>query len=241
LTTVLIAEDEEILRITLRNKLTVNWPEADIIAEAESGKDALDLINKLKPDVAFLDIQMGSLSGIDVIQEITHQCHVVFVTAYDHYAIQAFEVGAVDYLLKPFTNQRMKNCIQRVKNQLGTGPVAPKRSPDNTSDEPYLKKLKVQIGNKLWFIDISDIICFRASGRYITIVTKERESLMKTPLKKIVKQLNPENFKQIHRSTIINTDQLDYIKNAENEQMLAYMKNIKEPLNISRNFSSQFK
>jgi len=241
MTTILIAEDEEILRTTLRNKLKVNWPEANIVAEAETGREALILINELKPDVAFLDIQMGNLSGIDVIQEITHQCHVIFVTAYDQYAIQAFEAGAVDYLLKPYTNQRMKNCIERVKNHLGTASLDLTKPLKNISDDQYLKKLKVQVGNKLWYIDIKDIICFRASGRYITIVTKDRESLMKTPLKTIIKQLDPESFKQIHRSTIINTDQLDYIKNAENEQMLAYMKSMQEPLNISRNFSNQFK
>lgn len=241
MTTILIAEDEDILRTTLRNKLKVNWPDANIVAEAETGTEALMLINELKPDVAFLDIQMGSLSGIDVIQEITHQCYVIFVTAYDQYAIQAFEAGAVDYLLKPYTNQRMKNCIERIKNHLGVAHLELNKSPTYVSDDHYLKKLKIQIGNKLWFIDIKDIICFRASGRYITVVTKDRESLMKTPLKTMIKELNPEFFKQIHRSTIINTDQLDYIKNTENEQMLAYMKDMQMPLNVSRNFSNQFK
>ncbi|NQZ21768.1 MAG: response regulator transcription factor [Colwellia sp.] len=239
--TILIAEDEEILRVTLRNKLMVNWPEAKIIAEAENGTEALALIDELKPDVAFLDIKMGSLSGIDVIQAVTHQCHVIFVTAYDKYAIQAFEAGAVDYLLKPYTNQRMKNCIERVKSKFGSGPLELPKLLTNISGNQYIKKLKIEIGNKLWFIDIRDVIYFKASGRYITIVTKDRESLMKVPLKTIIKQLDPDTFRQIHRGTIINTDELDYIKNTEHEKIQAYMKGIQTPLNVSRNFSNQFK
>jgi DNA-binding LytR/AlgR family response regulator len=238
---ILIAEDEEILRVSLIKKLNAFWPEANIIASAETGTKALSLLNELKPDVAFLDIQMGDLSGIDVAQKAKHRCHIIFVTAYDQYAIQAFDTGAIDYLLKPYSDKRLKECIERVKDQLNSLPRDLSEILKELSAPQYLTRLKIQIGNKLWLINIKDVICFKAYGRYIKVVTKDRESVLKMTLKAIVEQLDQNVFWQIHRSTVINTEQLDYIENKENELMLAYMRAMKDPVTISRSFSSQFK
>ncbi|GLX78939.1 DNA-binding response regulator [Thalassotalea insulae] len=241
MTNVLIAEDEEILRLSLINKIQKFWPEAEIIAVAETGKEALTLMENLKPDVAFLDIQMGDVSGLEVVCEAQHSCHVVFVTAYDKYAIQAFDSGAIDYLLKPYSDSRLKNCIERLKSRLTDLPIDMFNILQGLTKKTYLSRLRVQIGNKLWLIPINDVIYFKACGRYIEVVTEERTSLLKLPLKSIIQQLDPEYFWQVHRSTIININLLDHIRNSESEQMFAVMKHIDEPIKISRSFTNQFR
>ncbi len=240
---ILVAEDEEILRVSLINKLVKYWPQTVSITSVSSGSEALKMLNELKPDIAFLDIQMGDISGIDVVKQTHHCCHVVFVTAYDKYAIQAFDAGAIDYLLKPYSDARLKECIERVNVRLSSVPLNLKQLllNVNSTGEQYIKRLKIQIGNKIWLIPVEDIICLKASGRYVKVLTKEREALVRMPLKNLCEQLDPDIFWQVHRSTVMNVVHLDYVKNIDHEQIQAHMNNMKEPVAISRSFSHLFR
>jgi len=240
---ILVAEDEEILRVSLINKLVKYWPQTVSITSVSSGSEALKLLNELKPDIAFLDIQMGDISGIDVVKQTDHCCHVVFVTAYDKYAIQAFDAGAIDYLLKPYSDTRLKECIERVNVRLSSVPLNLKQLllNVNSTGEQYIKRLKIQIGNKIWLTPVEDILCLKASGRYVKVLTKEREALVRMPLKNLCEQLDPDIFWQVHRSTVMNIAHLDHVKNIDHEQIQAHMNNMKEPIAISRSFSHLFR
>ena len=240
---ILIAEDEEILRISLENKLQKFWPQAEIVASVACGQEALEALNRLQPDIAFLDIQMGDLTGIEVVQQTTHSCHTVFITAYDKYAIQAFDTGAIDYLLKPYSDKRLQECIARLNERLSSVPVNLKQLLVNlnSTGESFLKRLKVQIGNKLWLLPVEDVICFKACGRYVKVHTRDREALVRMPLRSLCEQLDPELFWQVHRSTVINIEQLDHINTTDNEQMQAHLKHFTQPVAISRSFSHLFR
>jgi len=240
---ILVAEDEEILRVSLINKLVKYWPQTVSITSVSSGSEALKVLNELKPDIAFLDIQMGDISGIDVVKQTDHCCHVVFVTAYDKYAIQAFDAGAIDYLLKPYSDTRLKECIERVNVRLSSVPLNLKQLllNVNSTGEQYIKRLKIQIGNKIWLTPVEDILCLKASGRYVKVLTKEREALVRMPLKNLCEQLDPDIFWQVHRSTVMNIAHLDHVKNIDHEQIQAHMNNMKEPIAISRSFSHLFR
>jgi len=240
---ILVAEDEEILRVSLINKLVKYWPQTVSITSVSSGSEALKVLNELKPDIAFLDIQMGDISGIDVVKQTDHCCHVVFVTAYDKYAIQAFDAGAIDYLLKPYSDTRLKECIERVNVRLSSVPLNLKQLllNVNSTGEQYIKRLKIQIGNRIWLTPVEDILCLKASGRYVKVLTKEREALVRMPLKNLCEQLDPDIFWQVHRSTVMNIAHLDHVKNIDHEQIQAHMNNMKEPIAISRSFSHLFR
>lgn len=238
----LIAEDEEILRLSLCKKLATLWPEAELVAACSNGEDALQAMEQLQPDIAFLDVQMGNLSGLDVACLSAHLCHLVFVTAYDQYAVKAFEAGAIDYLLKPYSDARLQQCIDRLQQRLHQAPVrldAKLFHPAGTA--PYLSQLKLQLGNKIWLQKPEDILYFHASGRYVEVMTTEREFVVRTPLKELEKQLNPNMFWRIHRSTLINIQQLDHVKTLDSEQMQAWMKGCNQPLAISRSAQHLFK
>jgi len=240
---IVIAEDEEILRLNLERKLQNHWLQGNIVASVKCGKDALESIDKLKPDVVFLDIQMGDLTGIEVIQQCKHHCHVVFITAYDKYAIEAFEAGAIDYLLKPYSDKRLIDCIDRLKVRLASTPIDIKQLLSNISstNDHYLKWIKTQIGSKFRLLDIKDIICFKACGRYVKVLTKDREALVRMPLKNLSLQLNPDNFWQVHRSTIVNIQHLDFVQTSESEQMHAHMRQLPEAIAVSRSFAHLFR
>jgi len=240
---ILVAEDEEILRVSLINKLIKYWPQTVSITAVSSGSEALKMLNELKPDIAFLDIQMGDISGIDAVKQTSHCCHVVFVTAYDKYAIQAFDAGAIDYLLKPYSDTRLKECIERVNVRLTSVPLDLKKLllNVNSSGSQYLKRLKMQIGNKIWLIPVEKIICLKAFGRYVKVLTKEREALVRIPLKNLCEQLDPDIFWQVHRSTVMNISHLDYVKNIDHEQIQAHMMHMTDPVAISRSFSHLFR
>lgn len=240
---ILVAEDEEILRASLVQKLEKYWPQEVRVHSVSSGSEALKQLNLLKPDIAFLDIQMGDMTGMEVAVQTTHCCHIVFVTAYDQYAIDAFDAGAIDYLLKPYSDNRLKECIDRLEVRMSSLPLDLKQLLESAgkNEKKYLKRLKVQIGNKIWLIDVADIICFTANGRYVKVLTTEREALVRMPLKNLTEQLNPDIFWQIHRSNIINIDHLDYVKNVDHEQVQAHMKNMKEPIAVSRSYSHLFR
>lgn len=244
MTNVIIADDEPILLDSLAHKLSRFWPQANILARCQSGEEALEAIQAQPVQVAFLDIQMGTMSGIEVALAAKQPCHFVFITAFDHYAVAAFETGAIDYLLKPYSDERLQACIDRVQQRLQQLPLdirqvlhtlQQKVAPD------YLKRLKVQIGNRIWLVAVEDILFLQASGRYIKVVTKEREALLRTPLKSLLTQLDPDQFWQIHRSIVINLQHLDHVNASEPEQLQVFIKGCSSALPVSRSAQHLFR
>ncbi|HTC44613.1 MAG TPA: LytTR family DNA-binding domain-containing protein [Steroidobacteraceae bacterium] len=207
--TALIAEDEPLLRAELRELLGKLWPELVICAEVEDGFQALQALQRYSPQILFLDIQMPEMSGLEVAQHASGRSHVVFITAFDRYAVEAFERGALDYLLKPLTVDRLGKAIERVKERLSSPPpnldgitdllrnLAP-RAPQ------YIKWLTVPRGQELRLVTTDEICYLRAEDKYTTLCTPEAEYLLNSTLKQMREKLDPQFFWQIHRSFVVN-------------------------------------
>jgi DNA-binding LytR/AlgR family response regulator len=207
--TALIAEDEPLLRAELRELLDKLWPELVICAEVEDGFQALQALERYSPQILFLDIQMPEMSGLEVAQHASGRAHVVFVTAFDRYAVEAFERGALDYLLKPLTRNRLEKALERVKERLSSPPpnldgitdllrnLAP-RAP------LYIKWLTVPRGQELRLVTTDEICYLRAEDKYTTVCTPEAEYLLNSTLKQMREKLDPQFFWHIHRSFVVN-------------------------------------
>ena len=214
-----IAEDEELLRTALAQQLGQAWPELRVVAQCEDGASALEAIAECRPDVAFLDIRMPGLTGIEVaaaaaLAQVSPWTQVVFVTAYDQYAIDAFEQGAVDYLLKPVAADRLQATVQRLQARAAGGRPDPAaldallqqlaRRPVETAPTPPLAWITASSGRETRLIMLDDVAYFRADSKYTVVVTAEGESLLRTPLKELLAVLDPRQFRQVHRSVIVN-------------------------------------
>ena len=212
----IVAEDETLLRKALLEQLGKAWPELRIVAECEDGASALEAIAEHRPDVAFLDIRMPGLTGLDVaaaIPEISPATQVVFVTAYDQYAIDAFERGAIDYLLKPIAADRLAATVQRLQARAAAGPadsatlaalVRQLGSSLSPRAQPPLNWVTASAGRETRLILLDDVAYFRADNKYTTVMTGDGEALLRTPIRELLEVLDPAVFKQIHRSTIVN-------------------------------------
>jgi DNA-binding LytR/AlgR family response regulator len=247
--TAIIAEDEPILRQQLEAKLTKLWPELDIVACVEDGAAALDALEERMPDLAFLDIQMPEVTGVEVARHIAGRAHVVFVTAYDQYAIQAFETGAVDYLLKPATDERLAVTIERLKAKL-TAPVTP---PTDLSAvlaqlnerlgarKERLQWIKATIGQNLRLIPVADVLFFQSDEKYTRVVTADTEALIKTPIRELLDGLDPDVFWQIHRSTVVNASAISAVTRDFRGQAHVKVRGRDDSLVVSRIYSHLFK
>jgi DNA-binding LytR/AlgR family response regulator len=244
--TALIAEDEPLMRERLKEKLAEAWPELDVVAEAADGDEALALFDVHRPRVAFLDIRMPGRTGLDVAAAIGGECHVVFVTAYDQYAIAAFDAGAVDYLLKPVESERLAQAVARVKAKLASAPpdlsqvVAALRAHAPTAPA-RLRWIKAAVGKQVKLIPVDEVVYFQSDTKYTRVVLAQSEALIRTPLKDLVAELDPERFWQIHRSTIVNVAQLAGVLREDAERQFALFKSRPEKLPISRQFTHRFK
>ena len=242
----LIAEDEPLMRERLKEKLAEAWPELDVVAEAADGDEALALFDVHRPRVAFLDIRMPGRTGLDVAAAIGGECHVVFVTAYDRYAIAAFDAGAVDYLLKPVEAERLAQAVARVKTKLASAPpdlsevVAALRAHAATAPA-RLRWIKAAVGKQVKLIPVDEVVYFQSDTKYTRVVLAQSEALIRTPLKDLVAELDPERFWQIHRSTIVNVAQLAGVLREDAERQFALFKSRPEKLPISRQFTHRFK
>ena len=205
----IIAEDEVVLCEELRGHLAALWPELKIAAVAANGIEALDLYDRHRPDVLFLDIQMPGLSGLDVARQIAGRCHIVFVTAYDAHAIAAFEHGAVDYVLKPYDAARLMLALRRVKQRLAEPPPPMTETLHDLARAPartYLRWINASRGSGVQLITVEEVCYFQADVKYTRVVTAEGEFLIRKPLRELLAELDPGRFWQIHRSTIVNVD-----------------------------------
>ena len=241
----LIAEDEPMLRAQLKVRLTEAWPELGDIVEAENGDQALALIDECRPDVAFLDIRMPRKSGLEVARALAGRCHVVFVTAYDEYAIAAFDEGAVDYVLKPVTPERISKVVARVKARLASPPLDLKallrKLADHEESVAPLKWIRASLGNVMRMIAVADVVYFRAEDKYTKVVTHESEALIKKPIKDLYDELDQEAFWQIHRATIVNRHAIARVERDFRDQTVITLKSRTEKLTVSRTFAHRFK
>ena len=241
----LIAEDEPLLRAQLKARLVDAWPELDIVREAETGEQAFALIEELKPDVVFLDIRMPAVSGIDVAQRLGGRFHIVFVTAYDEYAVAAFEEGAVDYVLKPVTAERIAKVVARVKARLATPPIdltaLLTRLGEREAAAAPLKWIRASLGPTMQMIAVDDVVYFQAEDKYTKVVTDAGEALIKKPIKELYEELDPEAFWQIHRGTIVNLRAIARVERDWRDQPVITLRSRPEKLTVSRTFAHRFK
>jgi len=248
--TAIIADDEEHLIIHLKSKLADLWPELTICGEAKNGLEALELIESCRPAIAFLDIKMPGLSGIEVAQKIMADCRVVFITAFDQYAIEAFENEAVDYILKPVTDKRLGKTINRLKKQISAidPPIDFSRTMDrllaaldDKKSPGYLKWVKVRHGEEVRLIAIDDVCYFKAEDKYTVVRTRDGESLIKKSIRQLTEELDPDQFWRIHRGTIINISQIARVSRSFSGRLIISLKNLSETLTVSRSYAHLFK
>jgi DNA-binding LytR/AlgR family response regulator len=245
-TTAVIAEDEPVLRAELRETLSALWPDLIITAETGDGIDALHVLDRHAPDILFLDIQMPGLNGLEVAQQANGRCHIVFVTAYDRHAVEAFEQGAVDYVMKPFSSARLATTVSRLKEKLGSAPanldgilkaLAAKRE----NGKEYLRWITASQGNELRLITVDEICYFQADNKYTLVVTADKESLIRRPIKELSDELDPNMFWQIHRSTLVNVNAIAGVNRDFKGHLQVRLKQRKETLPVSESFVHLFK
>jgi DNA-binding LytR/AlgR family response regulator len=255
--TALIADDEPLLRDALRRQLAHVWPELEIVAEARNGREAVRLFEQRQPDICFLDIHMPGLSGVDAANHIGRRAHLVFVTAHDHYAVQAFAQGALDYLLKPVEQARLAETVSRLKERLQSSRPAintehllkqlsaqlSKLQRDGTR-EP-LRWIRAQAGKTVRLIAIDDVDFLRSDAKYTLVAWhdggKPAEAVVRTPLKELLQQLDPDQFAQVHRSVVVNLRAISHVKRHDNETAEIHLKGRDDLLPVSRNYLHLFR
>jgi len=241
-----IAEDEPVLRAQLRDLLHEVWPECAIAAAAEDGFQAMRALKEHRPDVLFLDIQMPGPSGLELAQHASGRCHVVFVTAYDQYAVSAFEEGAVDYVMKPLTAARLATACGRVKERLSGTPadlrnVLEALAKRAAQANPYLRWINASLGTDVKLITVDEICYFQSDTKYTRVVTADAESLIRKSLKELLDELDPASFWQIHRSTIVNVNAIASVSRDFAGHAIVKLKNRKEALPVSQPFAHRFR
>jgi DNA-binding LytR/AlgR family response regulator len=241
-----IAEDEANLRDELRETLAQAWPELVIAAEAEDGHQAIAELDRHAPDVLFLDIEMPGATGLEVARHANGRCHVVFVTAYDNYAVAAFEQGAVDYVMKPFTRERLQETVRRLKARAGDAPANLEgllRALGERSGmtREYLRFITAAHGAEIRLITVNEICYFRASDKYTIVVTPDGESLIRRALRDLADAVDPSVFWQIHRSTLINVNAIAGVARDFRGHLRVRFKARKETLPVSERYAHLFR
>ena len=244
-TTAIIAEDEEVLRGELREMLATQWPDLDVVAEVGDGGAACRAVEELAPSIVFLDIEMPGASGLEVARKVSARCHVVFVTAYDKYAVASFEQGAVDYVMKPFTASRLDATIARLKARVA-GPPADltgllQSLASLTQRKDYLRWITAAQGESLRLITVDEICYFRADHKYTLVVTPDSEALIRRPLKALAEEVDPQAFWQIHRSALVSVKQIAGVSRDVRGHLSVRLKQRTETLPVGENYVHLFK
>jgi len=250
--TCVVAEDEALLRQALLDQLAHAWPQLQVVAACEDGASALEALAEHKPDVAFLDIRMPGLSGLDVAAaaaQLSARTQIVFVTAYDQYAVDAFERGAIDYLLKPIMPERLAATVQRLQARVDNPDAEAlaalierlgRNMPRDSAIEP-LTWLTASAGRETRLILVDDVAYFRADNKYTTVVTSDGEALLRTPIRELLERLDPTTFKQIHRSTIVNLKAVAGIVRDDSGRGTVRLKSRPETLTVSAPYMALFR
>jgi DNA-binding LytR/AlgR family response regulator len=253
--TALIADDEPLLRRALARQLNAAWPALTIVAQARNGRDAIAQFDALQPDICFLDVHMPGLTGIDAARHIGERAHLVFVTAFSDYAVQAFEHGALDYLVKPVEATRLAATVARLQQRLQTAPQVPELAALLTQLATQLQPppapaplrwLRASIGNTVRLIAVDDIDFLRSDDKYTLIAWrgdggKTGEALIRTPLKELIAQLDADQFAQVHRSVVVNLSAISHIVRGDNETADIHLKGRPDVLPVSRSYLHRFR
>lgn len=241
-----IAEDEPLVRQEIRETLAQAWPELNILAEVGDGLEALAALDRLHPRVIFLDIQMPGLSGLEVAQRLNGRAHVVFITAFDRYALAAFEQGALDYVLKPISPERMQITVERLRSRLSDPPADLQRIAELLRDmappeAKYLRWLTVPHGAELRVIAVTEICYLRADHKYTTVVVPGGTFLLTSSLRQMKEKLDPQIFWQIHRGIVVNVGAIDRIYRSFRGTLEVKVKGREELLPVSGPHAHQFR
>lgn len=248
--TAIIADDERLMREQLRTRLNEVWPELEVVAEARNGEEAVAAVAEHRPDLAFLDIRMPGMTGIEAARAIGDACHIVFITAYNEYAVDAFEHGAVDYVLKPAERERLELTVTRLKRRLGTKPsdlgdllarLTARLDGGEGSGKAPLRWIQASVGQQLRLIPVGDVLFFTSDEKYTRVQTEAYEALIRKPIKELVDELDSEQFWQIHRATIVNAKAISGITRDFRGRQLVLLKGSNEKLEVSRNYTHLFK
>ena len=275
MTRALIADDERLMREQLRARLKEVWPELEIVAEAKNGQEAVELTAQHHPDIVFLDIRMPVMTGVDAARQIAQLptydeadawpgCEIVFITAYDQYAVQAFEQGVVDYVLKPAERERLQVTVQRIKQRIAersrpvdgdsqSAPLLPTHSPDmqqllqrlagqlNPSGPPKLQWIQASVRQSIQMIPLEEVLFFISDEKYTRVQTATVEALIRKPIKELVEEIDMNLFWQIHRSTLVNIKAIAGVSRDERGRQLVSVRDSKEKLEVSRSYTGLFK
>jgi DNA-binding LytR/AlgR family response regulator len=245
----LIADDEPLLAASLKAALMEAWPELEVAAVVPNGLEAVDAAERLKPEFAFLDIQMPGMTGLEAAAEIADRMGdaapaIVFVTAYDEFATKAFELAAVDYVLKPVAPQRLAQTVKRLKARAGAAPDLAAQLRQLLAVAPAaetLREIRAGAGNTVKMIPLEDVCYFQASDKYTSVLTAEGEALIRTPLKELLAQLPPKRFQQVHRGTIVNLAEVAAAMRDDTGRVTLRLRRRKETLPVSRVFAELFR
>lgn len=239
--TAVIADDESPMRQQLLSRLQDVWPELVVVAEASNGPEAVNAAMEHQPDIIFLDIRMPGQTGIEAARQLYNRCHIVFVTAYDQYALQAFDQGAIDYLLKPIDTDRLRLTCERLRTRIKKSPedieqLLTRLAENNFGKKPrYLQWIQASVGTSLRMISTREILFFRADDKYTRVQTEQMEVLIRKPLKELAEELDPNEFWRIHRSTLVRVDAILEVKRDIRGRQVVQVRNHPEQLEVSRN------
>ncbi|MBT9501637.1 MAG: response regulator transcription factor [Burkholderiaceae bacterium] len=250
--TALVADDEPLLRESLILALKRAWPELVVVAQARNGREALELFEEHQPQIVFLDVHMPGLNGIEAAKGIARRAQLVFVTAFEQYALAAFDEGAVDYLVKPVEERRLIDTVQRLKQRLEAGVVPAGEALDavlaqlsghlqQQRSEPWLQWIKASVGAALKLIPVDQLIYLRSDEKYTLVVWPEGEALIRTPIRELADQLDPQIFAQVHRSVIVNLREVSHITRGANETADVHLRGRTEVLPVSRAYLHLFR
>jgi DNA-binding LytR/AlgR family response regulator len=256
-TTALIADDEPLLRERLRLLLGRLWPELEVVAEARNGREAIELFDEHAPQVLFLDIHMPGVNGIEAARAVARRAHVVFITAYEQYAVQAFEQGVIDYVVKPFDEQRLADTVQRLRERLEV-PAAPaaddrldavieqlaarmRQQQGDPGKRAWLQWIKASVGQSIRLIPVEQVHYLRSDEKYTLVVWEGGEALIRKSIRELADELDPERFVQIHRSTIVNLRSVTQVTRGPNETAEVHLGGRAEVLPVSRSYVHLFR
>ena len=252
MTRAVIADDEPLMRDQLRARLKELWPELEIVSEAKNGEEAIEQVEEHRPEVVFLDIRMPVKTGVQAARDIARLDgrlpEIVFVTAYDQYAIDAFQQGVIDYVLKPAERERLAVTVERLKKRLAepspssdTLQQALAKLAEKLDPSSRLKWIQASVGNQIQMIPIDDVLFFVSDEKYTRVQTAQQEALIRKPIKELLAELDPAQFWQIHRSTLINARAIAGVIRDERGRQLVSIKGRPEKLEVSRSYAHLFK
>jgi DNA-binding LytR/AlgR family response regulator len=250
--TALIADDEPLLRERLRAHLVQLWPELILVDDARNGPETLELFEQHQPQIVFLDIHMPGLNGIEVARALSRRAHLVFVTAYEQYAVQAFDQGAIDYLIKPVDRDRLADTVQRLRARVA-GPLpasAPldtmldllaARMEERAKPRPHLQWIKASVGASVRLIPVDQVLFLRAGDKYTQVIWEEGEALIRKSIRELAEELDPARFVQTHRSVIVNLSAVSQVVRGMNETAELHLRAHDDILPVSRSYLHHFR